>query len=213
MRLRDVWTFPVGYLATCVPALLAGKPMKDILTVYLGQAGSYSSRLTLNAPSIFQLVPETAPHDPLFWSGILAAGVFVCLVLINCWEHREGLNDRVLLMLLLLFSAGIPLLLPSMHERYWTIAEAAVVLVAVVFPRRSWLLPVQMVGSLSGYLAYLLLQFVIPMRLGTVLILVITVSCYLFFKLDLWQENDLAASEADKKTPLHSKKQRRTKKA
>ncbi|MFQ9599093.1 MAG: hypothetical protein ACLRZ3_05560 [Flavonifractor plautii] len=50
VRFRELLWFPAAYAATCVPALLLGKPLGDILGVYLGQAAEYSGYLNLNAP-------------------------------------------------------------------------------------------------------------------------------------------------------------------
>lgn len=186
LRLRDLWAFPTAYAGMIAPGLLLGRPLADVLMIYLNQTGTYSSRLTLNAPSVFQFAPEDAPVSPLLWAGIFAAALLIGMILLNCWEHPAGLHDRTCLILLLLFSAGIPLLLPCMHERYYYLAEITVILIAVIMPKRSWLLPLQLIASLSGYLAYLVQRYVISMRLGCVCLMTLVTFSYLLFKTELW---------------------------
>ena len=75
VRFRELLWFPAAYAATCVPALLLGKPLGDILGVYLGQAAEYSGYLNLNAPNMYALIPHGAEVNtaPAARLGILAA--------------------------------------------------------------------------------------------------------------------------------------------
>lgn len=60
VKFRHLLLFPVGYLATILPALALGRPLSTILSVYLNQMGEYSSRLTLNAHPYSPSCPLTA---------------------------------------------------------------------------------------------------------------------------------------------------------
>lgn len=59
-RFRDLLCFPLSYAATCVPALLLGKPLGDILGVYVGQTQDGVGALNYNCASLFPCCP-TAP--------------------------------------------------------------------------------------------------------------------------------------------------------
>lgn len=187
IRWRDLWTFPAAYAGMVLPALFLGKPLGEVLGVYVNQTTSYASRLTLNAPSIFQFAPEDAPIKPLMIAGIMAAFCLVAIVLLNCWDQRREMDDRSLLLACLVLAAGIPLLLPSMHDRYYYLAEFLVVVVSVVMPKRAYLLPLMAVASLSGYLAYLTLTYVISMRLGVVCLMAVVFFSYLLLKKELYR--------------------------
>ena len=69
VKFRELLVFPGVYVLTAIPALLLGKPWKDILSVYLGQMGEYD-RLTLNAPTVYQFLPAHATYDPAFLSQL-----------------------------------------------------------------------------------------------------------------------------------------------
>lgn len=66
---RHAVVFPLTYLLTIVPALLAGRSLISALTIYLLQSmGQYTDRLTYNAPNIYQFFPQyqiaNAPQWP-----------------------------------------------------------------------------------------------------------------------------------------------------
>lgn len=50
VKFRHLLVFPVTYFVTALPALLLGKPLGDILGVYVKQAGQYDQKLVYNAP-------------------------------------------------------------------------------------------------------------------------------------------------------------------
>ena len=74
VRFRELLWFPAAYAATCVPALLLGKPLGDILGVYFGQAAEYSGYLNLNAPNMYALIPHGAEVNTAI-AARLAIGV------------------------------------------------------------------------------------------------------------------------------------------
>src|SRR5699024_4684591 len=91
VKFRELFVFPGVYVLTAVPALLLGKPWKDILSVYLGQMGEYD-RLTLNAPSVYQFLPAHATYDPAFLSqmGIIAAMIVAfAMLFIGAWKGKK----------------------------------------------------------------------------------------------------------------------------
>lgn len=171
VKFRHLLLFPVGYLATALPALLAGRSLSSILSVYLEQT-SYYSALTLNAPSVYALIPYgTSLNEALAARlGILAAFTLVLVLLATLFFFRKTLSDRSILLTGTAMALGVPLLLPHMHDRYFFLADCTLLLLAVLWPRRHSVtaLLVQ-VASLGAYHAYLLLRYLFPMGAGALL--------------------------------------------
>lgn len=159
VRWRDALAFPVVYVASVLPAMLMGKPLSQILSVYTTQVGLYDDRLNLNSPSVYALIPATAPHDVFFLMGILLAVVFLGVWFVMAWRGRERIDDATLMLFAFVFCAGIPWLLPSMHERYFYLADLFSIFVAVLIPRRFYVAPMVIYASYGGYHAYLFLQY------------------------------------------------------
>jgi len=167
IRFRHLCLFPLTYAVTILPALLLGKPLKDILGVYVGQTAEYASRLTLNAPSWYQFIPYgvEVDHDLFFWLGIAAAFLLVLAVFILLFLVRDRVTDQMLMTAAVIFAVGIPFLLPSMHDRYFFLADALTLCWACTSPKRIPQAVLVQLGSLGAYHAYLVLRYAFYIRL------------------------------------------------
>jgi len=156
VKLRHLALFPLSFAVTCLPALLLGKPIGDILGVYMTQTTEYSAYLCMNASSLFALLPDGVSNPQLLARlGIAAALLLVLAVLGVLFAARRRLNAQSLLLAGLIFTTGIPLLLPHMHDRYFFLADILTLCLACIRPR--WFLPAVLVqcASLKAYHNYL----------------------------------------------------------
>ncbi len=166
IKFRQLFVFPGVFFLSTLPALLAGKPMGDILRVYLDQAGDSVSWKTVNynSPSVFALLPyhtETAPWVPKL--AIALAFLFMLGILAFLYLWRENADNYALVLAGTALSLGIPFLLPYMHERYFFLGG---VLLAVTACARPSLAPAAAgaeLASLGGYHAYLMKRYVMTL--------------------------------------------------
>jgi len=167
VKIRHLLLFPAGYALTIAPALLLGKPLTDILGVYVGQMGEYTDRLTLNAPSLYALIPYGTQVNTALISraGILAAFALVLLLLALLFPLRKRLEDGTILTAAVILAVGIPFLLPYMHDRYFYMADVLTLTWACTDPRRVFHAAGVQVASLGSYHAYLQLQYAFPVTL------------------------------------------------
>lgn len=166
VRFRALWMFPLSYLAVIAPAVAMGKPLGDILSVYTTQMGEYP-RLTLNAPSIFQLLPYgTEEAGPASLLGIAAAAALVLVMLAVGLRLRDRMDTAVTMTVAVLLVIGIPFLLPHMHERYFFLADVFTLCWACAQPRRVPVAVLTCGASLASYFVYLRGRFHIPLQIG-----------------------------------------------
>ena len=153
VRFRELLWFPAAYAATCVPALLLGKPLGDILGVYFGQAAEYSGYLNLNAPNMYALIPHGAEVNTALAArlGILAAFALAAAVLAALLVFRRQADDRALLAAAVVLAIGVPFLLPHMHERYFFLADVLALAWACAFPRSAPCALLVELASLGAY--------------------------------------------------------------
>lgn len=160
VKFRELLVFPGVYLLTTLPALLLGKPWRDILGVYVGQMGEYD-RLTLNAPTVYQFLPQNGVYDQalLRQLGIVAAmGVAVAMLFVGIWKGKK-LDRQLAMTIAMVLVVGIPFFLPHMHERYFYLADVLAVCWAASNLRR---IPVTLLvcgSSLASYSVYLRLKY------------------------------------------------------
>lgn len=146
---------PAAWLATLLPAWLAGWPAADLLTIYLRQSDSYPA-LSLNAPNIWMVAaPFTLPLAGVT-ALALAAAASAALAYVAAFARRQ-LTPRALVEAALLSALMIPGLLPRMHERYFFLADVLALAVALAWPdRRSVTIALLVQGaSCAALFAYI----------------------------------------------------------
>lgn len=174
LKFRHLCLFPMSYFAAILPALLLGRPLLSILGVYFKQAGQYHDRLTLNAPSIFALIPQGAEVNAglLAKLGIGAAFLLVLGLLIWLFFYRRCLSDGHILTAAVILAIGVPFLLPYMHDRYFFLAETLSVVWAYGPYHRTPVPVFVQIAGFGGYHAYLTLRYAFPMAWGAWLMLI-----------------------------------------
>ncbi|MBR5560864.1 MAG: hypothetical protein IKU73_05555, partial [Clostridia bacterium] len=131
LKLRDAFVFLLTLAAVALPALLGGKGLMDILSIYTSQMGLYNG-LTYNAASFFGLM-ETAGLDVYAYGNFgmaLAFGVCALLVVAGVRMSEEA-EDSEYIRLALLLVLLIVFFLPRMHERYFYMTSALSAALAV----------------------------------------------------------------------------------
>ena len=170
VKWRHLLVFPAAYFALVLPAVIIGRPIMDILTIYTSQAGAYADYVNLNAPNLFALIPS-APADIFMYVGMALSGAFILAVLFILYENKSKINDQVIIVSSLLFAIGVPYFLSSMHERYFFIADVLSIIYAFVRPRR-WYVPLMVLtASYSGYHAYLFGYYIVDLKAASVILL------------------------------------------
>jgi Gpi18-like mannosyltransferase len=128
---------PLAYLAAMLPAMLAGRTLWDVLTVYLNQAAELQI-LSHNAPNWYIFVPQSTYPVSMPIGMLITAlvGIFWAIALRNSSIKHENL-----LLAALVSVAITPFLLPKMHDRYFYPADVFSILLAFSAPQ-FWFIPI-----------------------------------------------------------------------
>ncbi|CAM3630738.1 hypothetical protein KIPE111705_17900 [Kibdelosporangium persicum] len=133
------------------PALLVGANPGHLLSVYVDQAAEYT-RLTLNAPNVYQFLTVTSAADLIKSAGILFTGALVLIVVFAVIASRVTVTVPRVVLLAAFFAILVPFFLPAMHERYFYLADVLTVVAAFYFPR--WLWPVPLLVQFASFFSY-----------------------------------------------------------
>ncbi len=178
LRWRHLIVFPLTYVLLVLPAVIAGRPFIETLTLYFSQTGSIGSGLNYNSSSIFAIFWHVQDEEAAAGFAIIAAFVYMILVLALAFRCRKRLSDRSVLLFAVLLAIGIPFLLPHMHDRYFFAADAmSLILAFACFPAAAAALLTQF-ASLLGYHAYLKMRFFLPMRYGAWALIAALALCF-----------------------------------
>jgi len=199
-KLRHAAVFFAAYVATMIPALIAGKPFVEALMVYANQSmGQYYDRLTYGAPTLYMFFPMmdfstgqtfkwmryipgidgegVNPYlNPDLYPDLQHAALYACVVLVLLavvyWlTHYKEITPDMMLDFAVFCAIFLPFVMPKMHERYFFLADVLAVLYAVKHSRRRFL-PVLVAGaSLKSYDSYLMRQVPVDQRLSAAMML------------------------------------------
>ncbi|MGN6850667.1 MAG: hypothetical protein ACTHJK_14520 [Sphingomicrobium sp.] len=152
------WEWPIPaivFVATMVPAWLAGWPALQLAMIYPAQSAAYDFPGSLANPWIIGTIwaPDTAKLlYPIGMVGALVASFGIAILSANSVRR-----PKAMLLLGLLSALTLPFLLPKMHERYFFLADLLSLAAAVSCARRSTIMiavGVQL-ASLSSLLTYM----------------------------------------------------------
>lgn len=154
---------PLVYLISMIPAWAAGRPLIELLRIYLDQAQSYPF-LTLNAPTLYAWLPESL-YSVLYPAGVIWATSLVFLYLLAVLKSRAELSQELILSLGMLAVLLVPFILPKMHERYFYPADLLSIAFGFFFPG-YFFIPIAMgLISLFAYQPFLFGRQLIPLEI------------------------------------------------
>ena len=172
LRWRQLLVFPAAYIVFMLPALIAGRPFVETMTLYFAQAGTVGDAMNYNAPSLTSMFQWSGNTES--WSTLLIAAAFA-LVLASyavAAVKRRELDDTGFLGFALLLAMGIPYLLPHMHDRYFFIS-GVLALVLAFRDRRFFPIPLLAeLASLHCYYAYFVRYYLVHPRIGGIFMLI-----------------------------------------
>lgn len=157
---RAFFATPVVWFSLLLPAWFLGRPLLDLLLIYLNQAGR-ATRLTMQAPNLYMWLPESW-YDayPLFTA--LAAGAVVA-VAVAVRSSRARMTPGLTVFLAGFSVLLMPFILPKMHDRYFFPAEVLTIVLAFYFPR-FWYAPVVLGAAATiNYIRYLHEVLLVPL--------------------------------------------------
>ncbi len=141
LRNRIKWYYfllvPAVYLISLLPAYCAGRPLTELLSVFVAQSGHYEE-LSLQFPNLYMWISNDY-YEPVKWGGILFTFLFALLMCgLLAKKYKTELTDDYLVRLALLSAVIFPFLLPGMHERYMYAGDLLAIVYIMYFPSKFY---------------------------------------------------------------------------
>ena len=144
---------PVVDLVLSIPAIMMGKPLIDVLTVYFNQTETYSDRLTLNFPNIYTILTG---WPSIFYKVGTLVTVAACAMMLGFIIYKKiKWNNEKILNLGLWFVVIVTFLLPCMHERYLFVGEILAVICYILYKKNLSLTIFVVFSSVVTYSSFL----------------------------------------------------------
>lgn len=155
---------PLTYVLMILPAVAAGRPFLDALTIYVSQAGTFDVP-SMHAPNLYSLII----YPPYFvdWGLALRGGFAAAAIAISVWvfvyaRKKYELSQRTMILSALACLTLVPFVLPKMHDRYFYPADVLSLAFAFYYPS-YWFVPL-LFQAASGIVYYIFLVPVDPAR-------------------------------------------------
>ena len=138
IKIRYILLVPVIYVATMIPAAIAGRSWSSLLGVYGRQVAMYS-RLTMNYPSIYTIISSdlsASVRKIIIPAGTMATVMILGVLSYYIYRKTFSISYKFMITLVIFTSELCCFCLPVMHERYGYLPELLAIAYALYGYRR-----------------------------------------------------------------------------
>ena len=170
----------------CLPAVILGRPVWDIVSIYLTQTNYYKA-VQMNCPNLYAIIwshPKIPYYSAFKYISVLLTIILLCTALAFIIYKKVDMSNTQNFLLAAIWSVfTCVMFLPSMHERYAYLLDIMALIYAVIILKRYWLPIICTLISLRGYCRYLF-GFNIPdIKFTAIIYLIVYLYVsYIFFK-------------------------------
>ena len=162
--LKHFLWLPVCYFIGIIPAWIVGRPLGELLTIYISQTEAESWSLALKYSNLYYLIGETGFIEEYHSAGVWLS--FAVFMIVLYYIGRKQLKISAEFILLLGGFVGLlaPFFLPQMHERYSFFAETFLILYVILKPKKFYLPVFQSLTSFMGYSIFIAQDWSLPIQ-------------------------------------------------
>ena len=152
---------PVIYLISILPTWFYGRPLTELLTIYMVQSDYYQG-LTIYFPNLYVLINDDY-FNPVRFIGMGLTAVFTIIFGVILSHKKYNFTFDIWLKLAFLSVIITPFLLPGMHERYLYLGDVMAVLYYIIFRKNIKLSFGILVVSFYAYMCCSRLKTILPL--------------------------------------------------
>jgi len=127
---------PLVYIITALPAWIAGRPMLDLLTIYINQA-EFNPEIVGNFPNFYKLFGFL--FDDKKYLGTILMAIITLGIGFMLKSKKIVFDTQLWLKFLFLSTILCPYFLPGMLERYMYLGDLCAILYILVFRNKIYL--------------------------------------------------------------------------
>lgn len=149
---------PIVYTISCIPMCLAGRSLKVMFKIYLGQADRNYGTLTLNYPNLYTLIGSWSEelYDSYFVYGMLLTFFLLIILFYRLYCCKITLDGTALCKITALSTLIICYCMPLVHERYAYVAETLLFVIMAKETKHVKTALITMLCTLFTYCTYLM---------------------------------------------------------
>lgn len=169
---------PVVNFTLCLPAVIMGRPIKDIVMIYISQTSAYQ-QMTMNYPNMYAILPF--PYEGFHTIALLIAltvlGIGAYLVI----KEKCDFNIENSISSVIWSVWSCVLFMPAMHERYGYLMEILFIVYAIVWKKKVVMCCMVNFITLCTYCNYLFGNSAFNMNM----LAIINIIMYILYTIDI----------------------------
>ena len=155
VQLKHFLWIPALYFLSIVPAWIAGRPLMELINIYMAQGAQDVWSLSIKWPNIYQIIGNQFFLLEYASSGTwLILGILMILMYAMA-QKRYRITNEFIVQMALFFAILTPWFLPHMHERYGCVADILAIIYALMNVKKFYFPLVHILLSFNSYMAYL----------------------------------------------------------
>jgi Gpi18-like mannosyltransferase len=184
---------PLVLFIAVLPAWFAGRPLPELLGVYVYQTQQYQL-LEMTAATVYTWMPDVGLTQKYFtFTGVVFAASLSFIFAILIFKSKVKLTNALLLKLALVSVLFVPFFLPKMHDRYFFPADVISIIFAFYFPEFFFVPVIIITSSFFAYQSTLFLVVPVPYAFlaaanFVVLVIIAKDAFFQLFKTGIYQE-------------------------
>lgn len=160
LKLKYFLWIIIVYVLLALPASFAAEDFwarfVSVLAVYLNQAANSYKQITLNAGTLYSIIYKNFEEHETMGSFSLFLAMFILGTnIFMIYKSKEKITSKIYFEMIILFAMLFPFVLPHMHDRYFYIVDALIVVYALVNCKRFYVAILAIMNSMIGYMSYL----------------------------------------------------------
>lgn len=161
---------------TIIPALLAGRKLSELLSIYGEQVNTYTY-LTMNYPSIYSVVSEGLKENNrkmIISAGTMATVMVLGVIAFYIRDKKVEVTNEFIITLAIFTIEVCLFILPVMHERYGYFPEILAVVYGVTRYKRMVVCAFLQVVSVITYSRFLfgsMVTVIWPLAIGLFMVI------------------------------------------
>lgn len=195
IKLENFLWIIIMYFAGIMPAWIAGRPLMELINIYVAQGAQDVWSLSIKLSNIYQIYGTSFFLIEYAKAGIwLILGILMFIMFYMAYK-KYPITREFAILGCLFFAMLTPYFLPHMHERYYYLADVFAIIYAFINPKKFYIAIIQIMLSFTAYMEYLSKTFSGPIAyysfVQLALIIIIGKEIYSYIKKYSVSENTL----------------------
>lgn len=159
IKIYDLFFIILGFILPFIPSILIGKGLIENIKILMFQTSEYNY-FVKSCPNMYSLLLLNYKQINTLLKYSIAIIVGIIAIFISLHKYKDGYNDTTFIYKSFLISSIVVFLLPSMHDRYFYLANILGILYYIIIVSNQYLKKYAILSTLIYVLPVLYINFV-----------------------------------------------------